>query len=391
MTAGRLKVQLTLAVFAALPLCGLPFGPAYAGALFGLGGILLLISAAADRHFAVEPVKPLLLALPFLALCWLSLIWSFDPHRSLRGALQLSGVLIGTAALWSFAPVFSPKDAQRLDRLMLILTLVASVYLLINVIWYYQPASAMDLPSSQTKYNRGLIYGLMLAWPQLAWRWNGGQGKKKLGFLLLLAVLMVEIGLGPSSTARMALVGGLGVWALASRWPGLVEKGLFAALLLLLPALPPLVRLLEGYRPELVGVIKFSAIHRLELWDYLSLHLLERPWQGWGLSTASLLPMTAEQAASYLWAKVPNYPHNQFLQIWVELGGLGMVAALPGLWGALRQVGKMSQAMRPFGYGAFASVIVVAMSDFEFTTDSWWAALAGMVLLFRLLASCQEA
>jgi len=36
-------------------------------------------------------------------------------------------------------------------------------------------------------------------------------------------------------------------------------------------------------------------------------------------------------------------------------------------------------------------VIVVAMSDFEFTTDSWWAALAGMVLLFRLLASCQEA
>lgn len=391
MTAGRIKVQLTLAVFAALPLCGLPFGPAYAGVLFGLGGLLLLISAAADRHFALEPVKPLLLALPFLALCWLSLIWSFDPHHSLRGALQLSGVLIGTAALWGFAPTaFGPKDAQRLDRLMLILTLVAAIDLLVNVIWNYQPSFAMGLPGNQTKYNRGLIYGLMLAWPQLAWRWNGGQGKR-LGFLLLLLVLMVEIGIGPSSTARMALVGGLAVWGLASRWPGLAEKGLFAALLLLLPALPILVRLLEGYRLELVGVIKFSAIHRLELWDYLSLHLLERPWQGWGLSTAAQLPMTAEQAASYLWAKDTNYPHNQFLQVWVELGGLGMAAALPGLWVALGRIGKMSRAMRPFGYGAFASVIVVAMSDFEFTTDSWWAALAGMVLLFRLFASCQEA
>jgi O-antigen ligase len=78
------------------------------------------------------------------------------------------------------------------------------------------------------------------------------------------------------------------------------------------------------------------------------------------------------------------YPHNQWLELWVELGAPGAVLGLMFAVLVLRRVLLLPVGVRPFAYAAFASAMTVASVNYEVVTDSWWCALAACGLLFSL-------
>jgi O-antigen ligase len=115
----------------------------------------------------------------------------------------------------------------------------------------------------------------------------------------------------------------------------------------------------------------------------MSARILERPLTGWGLGVAKVVPIRADELATYLYADANGiYPHNQWIELWLETGLPGVLLALALL---LLVLWRLRGAWRAFGLAAVAAVLTASLLNFEITTDSWWAALTAAAVLVRLL------
>ena len=93
---------------------------------------------------------------------------------------------------------------------------------------------------------------------------------------------------------------------------------------------------------------------------------------------AHTLPIHPDELSRYVYAGPRGiYPHNQWLELWVELGALGAALGLVFALLVLRRIGRLPEAIRPFAFAAFASAMTVASVDYEVVTDSWWFCAGG--------------
>ena len=102
----------------------------------------------------------------------------------------------------------------------------------------------------------------------------------------------------------------------------------------------------------------------------MTARVLAHPLRGWGLRNASFVPIHPAELAGYLYAGPGGiYPHNQWLELWVELGALGAALGLAFALLVLRRVRRLPASMRPFAYAAFASAMTIASVNYEVVTD----------------------
>jgi O-antigen ligase len=150
--------------------------------------------------------------------------------------------------------------------------------------------------------------------------------------------------------------------------------------------LPVALHLVAARRAALAAFLKHSGVNRLEIWDYMTARVFEHPMRGWGLRNASFVPIHPDELAHYLYTDPHGiYPHNQWLELWVELGALGAVLGLVFALLVLWRVRRLPESIRPFAYAAFASAMTLASVNYEVVTDSWWCALTASGLLFSIL------
>jgi hypothetical protein len=204
-------------------------------------------------------------------------------------------------------------------------------------------------------------------------------------FLLLFAVIAAEA-IGVSLAGRVAVVVGLAVLLLAWALPRLLPACLAVGTGLFVAGLPWLLHDLAMRRATLAPFLKRSGVHRLEISDYMTARVFERPLLGWGLLSAKSVPIHPAELAQFLYVN-PNgvYPHNQWLELWVELGGIGAAIGLTFAGLVLWRIRRLPVTIRPFAYATFAAAMAVACVNYEITTDSWWAALGASAALFVLL------
>jgi O-antigen ligase len=375
-----LRERLFLAVFMLLPLVGLIAGPSYAPLMFGLaGGSTLLMIAERRRPPDID--RPLaLIALSFLAVCGLGLLWSILPSLSLTRLGQMVGIVVACLLLLSLQ--LSPQRTRRLIHLMVWMTGLGVAILALDTAATYPLQHVIGGPAANigTKYNRGLIYLVLLLWPVMAHLARMGE-RRKAG--LLAAIVLFGAALSLSATGLAALLVGFVTWLVAHYFPRSTRIILGGGLTTLALALPLVMRLVSRQRPSLATLVKSTGLHRLEIWDYMSARILERPVSGWGLGAAIGVPIHPDELATYLSADAGGiYPHNQWIELWLETGLPGVVLALALLWLVLT---RLAERWSAYGLAAVASALTVSMLNFEITTDSWWAALAASALLFNLL------
>ena len=380
-TFGPALNVLLVAVFAALPVFGLVVGPAYAAMIFGLGALRFLYALAARRQTLRLDRQLVALIGLFVLLCWLSALWSVAPRLSLSGAAQTTGVAVGTLAFLSVAEDLSATLRARLFAVLTAAVAVGAAVMVADTLANTPLQTLLGGPA--TKYNRGVDYLLLLVWPIAAIAVQ----RRRWPALAVLAVAMLAIvAISRNTTAQLALPAAAVMLGLAWLAPRLATALLGGGSALVIVALPFALRLLSaGTRGELAPRIKQSLLHRMEIWDYMSAHVVERPIAGWGYHIAKSLTATADQARGYLYVENPNYPHNQWLQLWLETGALGVALALAVLFLVLHRLSRLPAAARPFACAAIAVALVVSLSSFELATDSWWAALAATAFLFRHL------
>jgi O-antigen ligase len=372
-------------VFAGLPTLGLVAGPSYSSMIIGLAVVQLLSGLTAGR--GLPPIdRPLAgIAGLFLLLCWASAAWSIVPRESVRGALGLTGVLVALLVFHA-GRTDRPEVIETLFRVLLVATLVGSALACLDMALGYPLESLVSTKPgvhAATKYNRGFDYLVLIAWPLLAHAWWRRRWWAVCALGLAMAVMLAAT---QSLAARVAVAAGVVVLVLAWAAPRLIAILLVWGMAVLVAALPAALRLLAARRTELTRVLKPSGVNRLEIWDYMTARVFEHPLRGWGLLSAKYLPIHPDELARYVYTDARGiYPHNQWLELWVELGALGAALGLVFAVLLLRRIRRLPGSLRPFAYAAFAAAMTIASVNYEVVTDSWWCALAASAVLFSIL------
>ncbi len=385
LTATAAEQWPAIVVFAALPSVGLVQGPSYAGLVFGLGILQLIVFVWSQRRPPAVDLRFGLLAAAFAGWCWASVAWSIDPARSAAAAFQMTAILAGSL-IFLACPRLTGEATDRLFRVMLVATLIGgAIFIADRALGYPLQSLFMGhaLAPVATKYNRGIDHLSLIVWPQLAYFARRGDWRD--GLLLAAGVAIVE-GVGLSLAGQVGTLAGIVVLVLTYWRPRVVVPAIAGATVLFVAGLPVLLRALAEHRAALAPYLKTSGLHRLEIWDVMTARVFEHPLLGWGFGIAGSLPITPEELSHFVVQHDQGiYPHNQWLGLWVETGAPGAAIGLGFALLVLWRIRRLSAPVRPFAYATFASAMAISSVNFEVKTDSWWAALLACAFLLTTL------
>ena len=159
---------------------------------------------------------------------------------------------------------------------------------------------------------------------------------------------------------------GLAVW----RWPGGAPKvlaGAMAAFFILAPALMWAVQW-SGDISEIQASLPASWSQRVGYWSHATDWIGDKPFRGWGLD------------ASRMFAPgIQLHPHDDALQIWLELGLVGAVAAA-AFWGlTLARLSRPKADLLVAATAAsLAAYLLFGGVNFGIWQE-WWLALGALV------------
>jgi len=329
-----------------------------------------------------------------------SALWSASAAASLRAFLGLGGVLLMGMALISLALQACPEPDRRWQALFL----AAFGVLLLVLLEEHQSGGMLhNLLDRMTgggggrwqasSLNRATVLASLLLWPALLLARHG-----RMPLMVQLALVFGTLALVLQSTqvtATPALLLGLGAAAAVYSLPRLGVALLvlpMALITLVLPLVPGrfiTAAEVSARWPDL----RFSMLHRLNIWEFAAARIAERPWLGWGLDGVRSLPGGDETFFSD--AKfMPIHPHNGILHIWLELGAVGaalLFALLLVIWQGLRQP-RLNRFDRALAAGLFATAMVFFCVAFG-VWQNWWVAtlcLAGATMIRSLRPGSPE-
>lgn len=174
------------------------------------------------------------------------------------------------------------------------------------------------------------------------------------------------------------IIGALGVVVLlAAPWATLNVGGF---------ALDRLATLTQTHPPQDILtrlVDDANANHRIVIWTSTAERSLERPWLGWGLDVSRRVPASRDTSFGQAGAPIALHPHNGALQIWLELGVVGAIAAAFALVLVTGAIARASPDPRftvhaAGAIGATAVIILVSFGVFQ----SWWIGALLMLAAF---------
>jgi len=167
-------------------------------------------------------------------------------------------------------------------------------------------------------------------------------------------------------------IGGL-VWV----WPRSGPKALAlgaAALVLLMPVAILAVRLL-GLGQHLPQ----SWEQRVGYWTYAMERIADHPFRGWGLDSSRAFS-----------PHIVLHPHNGALQVWLELGLLGAVAAALAYVFAFRRLARDKRSLVACATAGSAGVyLFFGLVSFG-VWQEWWLALGALVAVIAALGDEEE-
>jgi O-antigen ligase len=169
------------------------------------------------------------------------------------------------------------------------------------------------------------------------------------------------------------LIGGL-VWIWPRSAPKILALGA-AALVLLMPVL-----ILAMYLQGLGRHLPESWEQRVGYWTYAMQRIAEHPFRGWGLD--------ASRAFS---PYIQLHPHNGALQVWLELGVAGAVAAALAWAFVFRRMARDERSLVAAATAGSACVYLFFGVVSFGVWQEWWLALAALVAVIAALGDDEEA
>ncbi len=199
---------------------------------------------------------------------------------------------------------------------------------------------------------------------------------------------MAAIALSVDETAKLALVLAIVVAALAY-WRRRVVARVLVLASVLFVILAPLTLPKLAHMPQVFDAVddfKESAGHRLLIWSFVGNRIAEHPILGWGLDSSRAIPGggIVIRPPGETW--LPLHPHNAALQVWLELGAVGVlpfVALLALLWYRVAGAG-WPRLYAAAAAGGLTAALTIGFLSYGVWQEWWLGTLA--LALFAVLA-----
>lgn len=386
--------------------------------------LLLILCLGLIAHDAVRGLglprssKPLWIG-AVLLVGWgaLTAIWAVNPRESLTLAGSLFALLaIGFYVLGSLSRLELP-DWRPSKKAFLTGLGTAAVIFLIEAAtdnFLTRTGRFLDDETIRTANQliginvdafliNGTVLLSLLIWPALVLL--NAHGRRGLMLLLLIGAGFAVFEYG-NAAALIALAAGFAV-VIGARINSRIAAGVIAGGFVILVLVTPLVTMtllgdkdmkniaVESARKGVPG----SMIGRMFIYDFVSDRISEKPLGGWGLNSSRSIPGANEKYIVYDQegpgprgqfiieeAYLPLHPHNQALQIWLELGAVGalLIAGLGGLLLWQMRLDGPTGPTRAMFFGLVTSIIAYDMLSFG-AWQSWWIASQFLALAMMLL------
>lgn len=387
--ANRVRTWLLCIGFGLFAPLGLMAKQSMASSFIALA-VLMILAVAVARPRAMRPAMPIAVAFGLLAV-YVAATHLFMTDCEACAAKAGGKVAMLALVLWvigSGIGVVDP-DARRAVGLALTTGLVVAIALLLfelstdSSFFRFVTGRQDDPDLPLFRYNRGTTALVLLAWPAAAWLWS----RQRRG--LAISLVALSIGAAAYGDSASALVAGLlaSITAMAAAVAPMVTLVVGLAVAGAFTLLAPwiLLNLLDWVRP-FIESIPPSVLDRIEIWNHGAKAVLDAPIFGHGIGIMRHLPVPDPALSGYRhMVKPPTHPHDAALQIWLELGGVGVVLFAGLIWLVARCVVKLETPWRSAALAAMAGVLFTAMVSYGLWQETWLGIIAMTALAFRVL------
>jgi len=336
-------------------------------------------------EIAATPYAALFASLVVWAL--VSAIWALDRRNALSTTGGVAGLFVATLILFAAARGLDEAGRLRVRNALLAgwllgVALLGSELLtgdfLNHTLRYWH--------NGQTVLRTGVNDPMTVVLLLLGFAAAAAAGRRHglwLALLLPLPPILLSHFVNSHSTRLAGLLGYgvlLAVWLLGRR--AAQALGWLTGILMLIIPLLPKGPLAPEHWQEVLSGVKYSALHRLYIWQFAAGRIAEKPLQGWGMDGARTIP-GGNQPLPTGGVALGLHPHNGPLQIWLELGLPGALLAAATLWLAFATAGRLPNRLdRAAACAMLVAALTVASLSFGIW-QSWWVATMG---LFAALA-----
>ena len=342
-----------------------------------------------------------------ILIIFISYYWSINPERTSEVIGPISGIII---AIFIVLNITQNNKILNIENLIGIPLIITSLCIFSDMILNTEIRSnlamlAGDAPTSRSaNFGRGIIILLMIMPFSVAMYINKGKILLALGIVILVSAIVI---LGPNHSAKIALfitiLSSIIIYFLGPR--SFLYFGIISIIFILfLPIisskiLPPIGSIEKNnyYNvPWQKTAIGGSIIHRLLVWEYVANEIYKKPLLGYGTGTSRLIGqniiLNVPNTNQEIKGGIPLHPHNNFLEIWLELGLLGIII-INILWIKIIKYGiQMRQDSYIIGTGVCSSIVTIfIISNLSFGVfQAWWMSSIALIFLIILQFSKKE-
>ena len=338
----------------------------------------------------------------FITYAVISSSWSPTPLVSLKSSISLGLTTFGGLVLVSFANRLETNELTILARALVIGTIFTLLLFCTENfndvgLWRWIKAlktgeTNISIPNRpMVVYNSAMSVAALFVWTLLLCWWGKWRLTAILGVLLAVTILYWSESDTPVFAVFLGTMTALLFW-----WARVAMRIAFGSVVLVFMFISPLIPgLLPG--PETIRAelpfLSHSAVHRIMIWKVAAKHIAENPVTGLGMNTSRSLygretkfiinfPSGNPQEPPWYnrFEPIPLHPHNGVLQIWLELGGIG-IALLGWIIFVLMRITD-----QPIIMGFYVTSLTIGSLSFG-AWQSWWICalwLAAAMLVSQL-------
>ena len=377
-----------------------PYGIRALTWMLPLSALLVLPGLIRDHDYLQAFARPVMtIGGLFVLYGFISALWALDPGRTVAKASTLLAYLLTGLILLNRIERAEKTDLERVVQLLSVAFLFTCILLLVfrftgfHPVILFRPEEFQSAElASLSAYNRGISFLVLIGWSlTLFWALR----YPRVAAFFPLAMLVVTLSYNGISN-QLSVVIGLGALATATIIRQRFVIYLTVLTVLGLLAAPWIALMLDtDFIRNLAVEARMSALHRLDIWLFVSDQIFGQLWTGWGLGGSRMIPGANELIGIYQREQLPSHPHNAALQVWLELGVLGvlMVSGLIILVAArLRRKAQYTGSLVSNRFvGAYGvSALVIALLGYGLFQTIWMATLCFSLLVLIVVLRASE-
>ena len=265
---------------------------------------------------------------------------------------------------------------------------VASIFLIIEflndaLLYRWLSDRINDPEVALSRYNRVTSALVLFVWPVSYWAYQ--RGNKVVAISLIIVTFCAAL-LSHSNSALVVSVLVPIIAILGYFLPTFVFwSGFFSLSIFALSSPFIFVSLLNWIKP-FSNSIPPSTLDRIEIWHRSAVAVFEAPWFGYGIGITRYLPLQQELTEKYKYHVTPTtHPHNAAIQLWLELGVIGLSIFLLLLCFAVQPLKRVPSSCLGIALAVAVGVIFTSLVSFGFWQETWLGIIGLVVICFKVV------